>query len=147
METFSTLLAICAGNSPVLDEFPAQRPVTRSCDVSLICSWIHGWVNNREAGDLGRYFVHYDVIIMQCWATWWRQFIDNTLDYIPIHFHKMLFKCICSLQYLISCIFIKWSCIAFPLYCIPLLEIKLHLTSIVLLGGFQSSPGALKSTK
>ena len=33
METFSTLLAICAGNSPVTDEFPAQRPVTRSFDV------------------------------------------------------------------------------------------------------------------
>ena len=26
----SALLAICAGNSPVSDEFPAQRPVTRS---------------------------------------------------------------------------------------------------------------------
>ena len=33
METFSTLLAISAGNSPVPDEFPAQRPVTRSFDV------------------------------------------------------------------------------------------------------------------
>ena len=30
METFSALLAICAGNSPVPGEFPAQRPVTRS---------------------------------------------------------------------------------------------------------------------
>ena len=33
METFSALLAICAGNSPVTGEFPAQRPVTRSFDV------------------------------------------------------------------------------------------------------------------
>ena len=33
METFSALLAICAGNSPVTDGFPAQRPVTRSFDV------------------------------------------------------------------------------------------------------------------
>ena len=33
METFSALLAICAGNSPVHGEFPAQRPVTRSFDV------------------------------------------------------------------------------------------------------------------
>ena len=31
-ETFSALLAICAGNSPVPGEFPAQRPVTRSFD-------------------------------------------------------------------------------------------------------------------
>ena len=33
METFSALLAICAGNSLVPDEFPAQRPVMRSFDV------------------------------------------------------------------------------------------------------------------
>ena len=33
METFSELLALCAGNSPVTGEFPAQRPVTRSFDV------------------------------------------------------------------------------------------------------------------
>ena len=29
METLSALLAICAGNSPVPDEFPSQRPLTR----------------------------------------------------------------------------------------------------------------------
>ena len=33
METFSALLAICWGNSPVPGEFPAQRPVRRSFDV------------------------------------------------------------------------------------------------------------------
>ena len=33
METISALLAICAGNSPVPGEFPAQRPVTRGFDV------------------------------------------------------------------------------------------------------------------
>ena len=33
METTSALLAICAGNSPVSGEFPAQRPVTQSFDV------------------------------------------------------------------------------------------------------------------
>ena len=33
METFSALLAICAGNSSVPGEFPAQRPVTRNFDV------------------------------------------------------------------------------------------------------------------
>ena len=31
---------------------------------SLICVWINGWVNNREAGDLRRYRGHYDVIVM-----------------------------------------------------------------------------------
>ena len=29
---------------------------------SLICVWINGWVNNREAGDLKRYRTHYDVL-------------------------------------------------------------------------------------
>ena len=33
METFPALLAIRAGNSPVLGEFPAQRSVTQSFDV------------------------------------------------------------------------------------------------------------------
>ena len=64
IETFFALLAICAGNSPVPGEFPAQRPVTRSFDVFLICVWINDWINNREAGDLRRYRTHYDVIQM-----------------------------------------------------------------------------------
>ena len=33
METFSVLLALCVGNSPVLGEFPAQRSMTQSFDV------------------------------------------------------------------------------------------------------------------
>ena len=33
METFSALLALCAGNSPVSGEFLAQRTATRSFDV------------------------------------------------------------------------------------------------------------------
>ena len=32
---------------------------------SLICVWINGWVNNREAGDLRRYHAHYDVTVME----------------------------------------------------------------------------------
>ena len=31
---------------------------------SLICVWINGWVNNREAGDLRRYRAHYGVTVM-----------------------------------------------------------------------------------
>ena len=63
METFSALLAICAGNSPVTGEFPAQRPVTRSFDVSLICVWIYkrlskqsrGWWFETPSGSLWRH--------------------------------------------------------------------------------------------
>ena len=70
METFSALLAICAGNSPVSGEFPAQRPVTRSFDVFFD---VRVWVNTREAGHLRRYRIHYDVIVMirlDCGAYW-----------------------------------------------------------------------------
>ena len=62
METFSALLAICVGNSPVAGEFPAQRPVTWSFDI--FSDLINDWVNNREAGDLRRHRGHYDVNVM-----------------------------------------------------------------------------------
>ena len=64
METFSALLALCAGKSPVTGEFPTQRPVMRDFDVSLICTWINGLVNNRDVGDLGRYRAHYDIDVI-----------------------------------------------------------------------------------
>ena len=31
---------------------------------SFICTWINGWVNKREAGDLRRHCTHYDVTVM-----------------------------------------------------------------------------------
>ena len=60
METFSALLSLCAGNSPVTCEFPEQK---LWC-FSLICAWINVWENNREAGDLRRHHAHYDVTVM-----------------------------------------------------------------------------------
>ena len=65
METFSALLAICAGNSPVTSEFPTQRPVAQSFDVFFDLrpnkrfSKQHWW-----AGDLRRRRAHYDVMVM-----------------------------------------------------------------------------------
>ena len=71
METFSALPAICAGNSAVTGEFPAQRPVTRSFDFFFdLYAWINDWVNNREAGDLRRHRTHYDVIVMKPHEYW-----------------------------------------------------------------------------
>ena len=61
METFSALLAICAGNSPVPGEFPAQRPVTRNFDVFID---LRPNKNNREVCDLRRHRTHYDVIVI-----------------------------------------------------------------------------------
>ena len=65
MEIFSALLAICAGNSSVFGEFPAQRPVTRSFDVFFDLCPINDWVNNRVADDLRCSRAHYDVTVMQ----------------------------------------------------------------------------------
>ena len=67
METFSALLAICVGNSPVIGEFPARRPVTRIFDVFFDLGLINSWVNSGKAGDLRRHLAHYDVTVM------WRQ--------------------------------------------------------------------------
>ena len=64
METISASLALCAGNSLVNGEFPAQGSVTRSLMFSLICVWINDCVNNREAGELRRHRGHYDVIVI-----------------------------------------------------------------------------------
>ena len=63
-ETFSALLALCAGNSPVTGEFPAQMPVTRSFDVFVDLRLNKRLSKNREAGDIRRHDAHYDDIIM-----------------------------------------------------------------------------------
>ena len=44
---------------------------------SLICVWIHGWVNNREAGDLRCHRAHYDVSVMYSSAS---LYISEPLD-------------------------------------------------------------------
>ena len=43
---------------------------------TLICTRINGWVNNREAGDLRRHYVHYDVIVM---LIYWTHFLRNPI--------------------------------------------------------------------
>ena len=64
METFSALLALCVGNSPVPGEFPLQRPVTRSFGVFFYLR-----LNKRlNKQTWGRWFetsyAHYDVAVM-----------------------------------------------------------------------------------
>ena len=62
METFSALLVICAGNSPVNSTHRDQWP--QAVMFSLISVCINGSVNNREDGDLRRYRPHYVVSVM-----------------------------------------------------------------------------------
>ena len=64
METFSALLAFCAGDSSVLVNFPHKDQWRGALFFSLICARINDWVNNREVGDLRRHHCHYDVNVM-----------------------------------------------------------------------------------
>ena len=62
METSSALLAICAG----IHRSPVNSPHKGGALMfSLICVWINGWVNSREAGDLRCYRAHYDVTVIK----------------------------------------------------------------------------------
>ena len=65
METFSALLAICAGNSPVPGEFPAQRPVTRNFNVCIDLRLNKQLSKQHEADDLRRYRGNYDVTALE----------------------------------------------------------------------------------
>ena len=78
METFSALLAICGGNSPVTGEFPAQRPVSRSFDIFFVMRLNKRLSNNGEAGDLRRYGAHYDVAVMPVYGDEdvWQDFLS-----------------------------------------------------------------------
>ena len=64
METFSALLALCAGNSPVPVNSPHKGQWRGALMFCLISAWINGWLNNREAGGLRRNRAHYDVNVM-----------------------------------------------------------------------------------
>ena len=65
METFSALLALCAGNSPVPVNSPHKGQWRGALIFSLICARINDWVNYHEAGDLRRHRGHYDVSVME----------------------------------------------------------------------------------
>ena len=60
-ETFSASLALCAGPSV---NSPHKGQWHRALMFSLICVWTNGWANHRDAGDLRRHRVHYDVNLM-----------------------------------------------------------------------------------
>ena len=81
METFSALLFICAGNSPVTGEFP-DKGQWRGAFIFFICAWANSWANNGDDGDLRRHRAHYDVIVMSHWPQ--RYPICHHINYISI---------------------------------------------------------------
>ena len=65
--TISALLALCAGNSPVIGEFPSKK----ASDAELwyffdlhMNKWLSKQSINRDAGDLRHHAVYYDVIVV-----------------------------------------------------------------------------------
>ena len=64
-----TLLAICAGNSPVTGKFPSQRPVTRTFDVFFDLHPNKRLSKTPEADDLRCHRASYDVVVMNLSAT------------------------------------------------------------------------------
>ena len=91
METFSALLAICAGNSPV----PPHKGQWRGdLMFSLICARINDWVNNPEAGDLRRRLANYDVTVMCCFL----MVPESSQDQFPsTHWGRVRHICVDSL--------------------------------------------------
>ena len=81
METFSSLLACCARNSPVTSEFPTQRPVTRKFDVffdprlnqQLSKQWRRRWFETpshslwRQCNDYIKYAMT-NCVTHKCWS-------------------------------------------------------------------------------
>ena len=81
METFSALLALCAGNSPVPVNSPHKDQWRGALMFSLIYVLLNAWVNNRETGDLRRHRAHYDVIVMSpeyMMAPWHRRLLKRS---------------------------------------------------------------------
>ena len=100
METFSALLAICAGNSPVPGEFPAQRPVTQSFEVFYDLrlnkrlskqSW--GWWFETLSGPLLRHCNEKSLISHMGWRAskwyiWWIP-MNTGASYLTISYLQM----------------------------------------------------------
>ena len=78
MMTSSNRNIFCV-TGPLCGKFTDDRwiPLTKAGALmfSLICAWINGWVNNRQAGDLKRHRAHYDVTVMiNVYALTWSWF-------------------------------------------------------------------------
>ena len=84
----------------------------------LICSWINGWVNNREAGDLRRHRARYDVIVMcimfNCNILAWRGWVslfDVVTSCVNVH-------CVCYVDNKISyCVIASYCMLCYFLLC------------------------------
>ena len=107
METFSALLAICAGNSLVPGEFPTQRPVTRSFDVFFDLRLIK-WLRKQSWGwwfeTLSRPLWHYcndwiDITYSGAWD-YHNQIVDSYTTFLSVSSLSIgLCTAVCTIQY------------------------------------------------
>ena len=65
MEHFSRYWTFLRGIHRSLVNSPHKGQWRGALMFSLICAWINGWVNNREAGDSRSHRGHYEVIVMR----------------------------------------------------------------------------------
>ena len=96
MDTFSALLAICAGNSPVPGEFPSQRPVIRSFDVFFDLrlnkrlskqSW--GWWFETLSHPLWRHCNVIRIFLVQC--NWYTTLVSYFDQHLCLFGHQAIF--------------------------------------------------------
>ena len=96
METFSALLALCEGNSPVTGEFPSQSPVTQSFEVFFdLClnkrlnkqSW--GWWFEMPSRSLWRtvmWLIHWCLKKMDIFHTTFPYpFVEQKVSYLDLN--------------------------------------------------------------
>ena len=82
METFSALLALCAGNWPAVGQFPSQRPVTRGFDVFFDLRLNKRLSKQSIRWRLRRHRAHYDVIVMKRFLVSWDHTGSPTHDWL-----------------------------------------------------------------
>ena len=89
---------------------------------SLICAWINGWVNNRDAGDLRRHRTHYDVTVL---AIVLRQFCHHGH---LVHQHYMVWLTALRLLWLYHALPMDWYTL-----CSLILQGFDNITSVIFL--------------
>ena len=109
METFTVLLALCAGNSPVTVNSQHKGQWRGAVMFSLIWAWMNGWVTNREAGNFRRHRAHYDVTMMlhkrpvnvEFWCFFVKMLVavERTVELLLILDVPMFIWCQCNMVY------------------------------------------------
>ena len=94
MESFSALLALCTGNSPVTGEFPSQRPVTRIFDIFFdlrlnkrFCKQWWGWWFVTPSRPLWRHYKGQTKLSNIYWYIF--LLVRNNGDPWQLFFHKI----------------------------------------------------------